>query len=100
MKIGSAPQGVEIMANKAVFKVIKLENIAIQDAIIIKQDMLSIGGEVAVPHWVFDFREKRAEILVMGTVKQLNELVKKLDRHYLRIKNISKELSFLLKEIR
>jgi len=98
-KIGSDPKSINIMAPKAVSKVIKLENVILQDAIIIKQDMLSIGGEVAIPKEAFDLKDKSADILIIGTIKQLNELVKKLNRHYPRIRNISKELSVLLKDI-
>ena len=72
----------------------------LQDAIIIKQDMLSIGGEVAVPKNTFELYEKTGDILVIGTLKQLNELVEKLSRHYQRLKNIAKELSVLLKDIK
>lgn len=97
--IGSDPNSIEIMAPKAISKVIKLENVLLQDAIIIKQDMLSIGGEVAVPKNTFELHEKTGEILIMGTVKQLHELVCKLDRHYPRLKNIAKELKLLLGNI-
>ncbi len=99
-KIGSDPQSVEIMAPKAISKVIKLENVVLQDAIIIKQDMLSIGGEVAVPKNTFKLHEKTGDILVIGTIKQLNELVEKLDRHYSRLKGIAKELAILLKDVK
>ncbi|MCK4332362.1 MAG: hypothetical protein KAV40_02150 [Thermoplasmatales archaeon] len=98
-KIGSDPKSIEIMAPKAISKVIKVENVVLQDAIIIKQDMLSIGGEVAIPKEAFELKEKRADILVMGTIKQLHDLVEKLDRHYPRIKDIAKELSVLLNDI-
>ena len=97
-KIGSDPTGIEIMAPKAVSKVIKLENVILQDAIIIKQDMLSIGGEVAVPKNTFELHEQIGDILIIGNLKQLHELVDKLDRHYLRIRNIAKELALLLKD--
>jgi dihydropteroate synthase len=46
--IGSDPKSFEIMAPKAVFRVIKLEQVVLQDTIIIKQDMLSLGGDVAI----------------------------------------------------
>lgn len=98
-KIGSDPKSIEIMAPKAISKVIKVENAVLQDAIIIKQDMLSIGGEVAIPKDAFELKEKRADILVMGTIKQLHDLVEKLNRHYPRIKDIAKELSVLLNDI-
>ncbi len=98
-KIGSDPQSIKIMAPKAISKVIKLENIVLQDAIIIKQDMLSIGGEVAVPKNTFELHDKTGDILIMGTVKQLNDLVEKLNRHYSRLKDISDEISNLLKDV-
>ena len=99
-KIGSDPKSIEIMAPKAVSKVIKLENVLLRDAIIIKQDMLSIGGEVAVPKNTFELRDETGDILIMGTLKQLHELVGKLDRHYPRLKNIAKELAILLKDVK
>ena len=99
-KIGSDTQSIEIMAPKAISRVIKLENVVLQDAIIIKQDMLSIGGEVAVPKNTFELHEKAGDILVIGTIKQLNELVDKLNRHYPRIKNIGQELAVLLKDVK
>lgn len=99
-KIGSDRQSIEIMAPKTVSKVIKLENVLLQDAIIIKQDMLSIGGEVAVPKNTFKLHDKTGDILIMGTVKQLNELVDKLDRHYPRLKEIAKEIAMVLKGVK
>ena len=98
-KIGSDPYSIEIMAPKAISKLIKMENVILQDAIIIKQDMLSIGGEVAVPKNTFELNEKKASILIIGTIKQLNELVIKLNRHYPRLKKISNELSLILKDL-
>jgi len=99
-KIGSDPKSISIMAPKAILRIIKLENIVLQDAIIIKQDMLSIGGEVAVPKYTFELNEKTGDILVIGTIKQLHDLVDKLNRHYPRLKNIAQELDNLLKDIK
>lgn len=99
-KIGSDPKSINIMAPKAISKLIKLENVLLQDAIIIKQDMLSIGGEVAVPKKTFELHDKTGDILIMGTIKQLHDLVGKLDRHYPRLKNIAKEISKLLKDVK
>jgi len=98
-KIGSDPKSIDIMAPKAILKVIKLENVVLQDAIIVKQDMLSIGGEVAVPKNAFALKERPASILIMGTINQLRELVQKLSRHYPRVQTISKELSQTIDEI-
>jgi dihydropteroate synthase len=97
--IGSDPKSLDIMAPKAVFKVIRLEQVMLQDAIIIKQDMLSLGGEVAIPRDAFELKKNTADILLMGTVAQLQQLVGKLQRHYPRIQVISLELAVLLETI-
>jgi len=98
-KIGSDPESIDIMAPKAITKIIKLENVILQDAIIIKQDMLSIGGEVAVPKDTFKLLNKTGDILIIGSLKQLNELVIKLNRHYNRLKDIAKELENILRNV-
>lgn len=98
-KIGSDSESIDIMAPKAITKVIKLENVILQDAIIIKQDMLSIGGEVAVPKDTFKLINKTGDILIIGSLKQLNELVIKLNRHYNRLKEIAKELENILRNV-
>jgi dihydropteroate synthase len=99
-KVGSDPNSIEIMAPKAISKVIKFENILLQDAIIIKQDMLSLGGEVAVPKNTFELITNTGDILIIGNLRQLYNLVGKLKRHYPRLKNIAKDLSLLLKDIK
>ncbi len=98
-KIGSDPQSLDIMAPKAVFRVIKLEDVEVQDAIIIKQDMLSLGGEVAIPRDAFELKKNPSSILIMGTVTQLRQLAGKLQRHYPRIKAIAAELTQIVEKI-
>jgi dihydropteroate synthase len=98
-EIGSDPYSIDIMAPKAVLKVIKFDNVLLQDAIIIKQDMLSIGGEVAVPKNTFKFFKKQGNILIIGTLHQLKTLVGKLNRHYQRLKDFAKELDLILKDV-
>ena len=95
--IGCDPNSIDIMAPKAVFRTLVIENVHPVDAIIIKQDMLSIGGEVAIPKDVFEVKDKECRILVMGTLRQLKELVRKLYRHHSRIKSVARELEDFVK---
>jgi len=97
--IQSDPDSIAIMAPKLVHHVIKLENIHLQDAIIIKQDMLSIGGEVAVPKHTFQLTGPPTSILISGTLQQHETLIDKLQRHYSRIKRIAEELHELIESV-
>ena len=98
--IGSDPESIEIMAPKAIMKIIRVDNVVLQDAIIIKQDMLSLGGEVAVPKNTFKLHDKTGDILIIGNLRQLNDLVGKLNRHYSRLRKISEQISFLIKDVK
>ena len=48
---------------------------------------------------IFELKKRKGTILVMGTIKQFRELIDKLDRHYTRIKDISKDLSLILDDM-
>jgi dihydropteroate synthase len=99
-QIGSDPHSIDIMAPKMITKVIRLTNVKLQDAIIVKQDMLSIGGEVAVPKDTFDLHDTNADILIIGTIQQHRQLIEKLNRHYPRIQRISACLLDVLEDVR
>ncbi len=98
-EIGSDPASIPIMAPKLIHRVIQLDDIKLQDAIIIKQDMLSIGGEVCVPKHTFDLHQEKATIMVSGTIHQHRMLINKLKRHYPRIQRIAKSLKELVETI-
>lgn len=77
-KIEVHPEGIKWMVNKAIFRVIKVNNINNKAANILKQEMLSIGGEVAVSRKILDFKQGYSDVLIMGTLKQYNLLENKL----------------------
>jgi len=95
--IGCDEKSIDIMAPKALFKVLLIRGVNPMDAIIIKQDMLSVGGEVAIPRDVF-WRKEKCEILVMGTLRHLSTLVEKLRRHHTSIREIAKLIEGKLEE--
>ena len=98
-EIGSDPDSIPIMSPKMVHRVIQIDDVILQDAIIIKQDMLSIGGEVAVPKKTFELQGEKASILVIGTLHQLRILITKLKRHYSRIQQIASDLETIVDKI-
>ena len=75
-KIDVNPVGVKIMALKSVFKVVRIKEVDPKTANIVKQEMLSRGGEVALSRSVGKFETKPTDILVMGTLAQHLKLIK------------------------
>jgi len=77
-KIGSDPRGIEIMIPKGLFLTIKIENVKYAAASIIKQEMLSKGGEAALGECVYFGDERRTAMLLMGTKRHYRRLLAKL----------------------
>ena len=76
--IGVDEGGIEIMADKGIFKLILIKKIPRILATVLKQEMLACGGEVATPRETILGGGGSVDVLLMGNVKQLKKLVGKL----------------------
>lgn len=77
-RIGVDPAGVRIMAPKQLHYNLKLEGLKPAQANILKQDMLSIGGEAAVAKGAASCSVVSTGALVSGTLRQFETLIDKL----------------------
>lgn len=77
-RIGVDPTGIRIMAPKQFHYNLKLAGLNPAQANIIKQDILSIGGEAAVCKGAVSCSIPSTGAILSGTAKQLGFLVKKL----------------------
>ncbi len=95
-KIGSDPAGVQVMAGKAVSRAIKMERVPLRAAHILKQSMLSLGGDVAVHRNVIVGTVEETDLLMMGSLKQYEKLVVKLAAQPFGLKEIGLQLKAML----
>ena len=70
--IGTTERGIEIMEDKMMFQVLKICNLDTRAANILKQSMLSQGGELAVSAGTVNLAVPYTDAVLMGTVQQLN----------------------------
>jgi dihydropteroate synthase len=77
-KIGASAPGIKIMTPKASFRVVKLEGLSFAAANIVKQEMLARGGEVVTSREVYSTKEAASDVLLLGTVRHYEELIRKL----------------------
>lgn len=94
--IGVAPEGVSIMAPKGVFRVIRLERVPLRAAILIKEEMLSKGGEAAVSDRVASLSTDTTDVLLMGTVRALRRAAEGLSRQPFGLRDIAREIREVL----
>jgi hypothetical protein len=96
-KIDVHPVGVQIMALKAVYRLVKFEAVDPKTANIVKQEMLSRGGDVAVAGTVGKFEDKKTDMIIMGTLEQYIRLIRKLKKQsYGDCLEIAQDLTDLL----
>ncbi|MCJ2556065.1 MAG: dihydropteroate synthase [Candidatus Thermoplasmatota archaeon] len=90
--IGVYPEGVSIMTPKALHALIRLEGVGVKEAHILKQEMLSAGGEAAVAKGAVALTRKETDVLLMGTVKQLERATRKLSMQPFECPRIAEEI--------
>lgn len=85
-------EGASIMTPKALHALVRLEGVGVKEAHILKQEMLSAGGEAAVAKGVVDLTREETDVLLMGTVKQLERATRKLSMQPYKCPRIAEEI--------
>ena len=76
--IGVSEGGVDAMEAKACSVAVKVSDVCVPSAHVIKQQMLSIGGEAAVARDVLTHGVESTDVLIFGTMTELRRLGEKL----------------------
>ena len=95
-RLGVDPPGIKIMAPKAIHRLIRLERVPVAAAQIIKEEMLSLGGEAARNKWAVSQRIPTTDMLLMGTLRHYRRLINKLRIQPFGLPLLAKDLARLL----
>lgn len=98
-QIGVDPYGIDAMASKTININILIEDQPCKIANIIKQEMLSVGGDAAVARGSVSCSVSSSDILIMGTLKQILALVKKIEKQPFGLNLIAGNILEILKTI-
>ncbi len=91
--IGVDPYGIKIMLPKAMHYVIKVGSLQCIAANILKQEMLSLGGDVALARGALTGKIKNTDCLILGNLSQYSRLNEKLKKQPFGLGKIAFELS-------
>ena len=94
-EIGVDPGAYPYLLPKASFHCIKLKDISFRGANIIKQEMLSKGGEAAIARQAL-FGKGSGDVLLMGTLKHYRLLINKLKVQPFGLKKVATEIENIL----
>ena len=80
-KMGVDTTGIKLMKGKTLHFNLRVEGINPRTANLLKQEMLSLGGDVALDGRGLDCSAKLTDALLIGTQKQFEKLILKLDQY-------------------
>ncbi|MFH1429461.1 MAG: dihydropteroate synthase [Candidatus Margulisiibacteriota bacterium] len=92
-KIGCDPAGINIMKEKALIRAIKLPGVSVKAALILKQEMLSLGGDAANHRETISGKIDKTDILLLGTPAHYKQLERKLSGQPFGLAEIGKQLA-------
>lgn len=98
-KINCDEVGINIMASKAIFKTLKVENISTKAANLLKQTFLAKGGEVAVARGTADLSIEFTDVLICATLKQYKLALAQLTMQPWGLPKLAAALSSALKAV-
>jgi dihydropteroate synthase len=96
-RMGVDPAGIGIMEEKGRNLLIRLDDLDIRAALVLKQDMLSLGGEAALRREAAGLKVKTTPVLLMGTRLQIRRLVEKLGNQPFGLSDLAGPLTVLLR---
>jgi len=98
-KIGVDSYGIEAMLSKMTNLNVLLEGVECKVANIIKQEMLSLGGDAAVSRNAVSCGVEKTDIVILGTVKQIQRFAEKISIQPFGLLKISNAIKQLLSNI-
>lgn len=96
--LGCDEAGIQIMKEKAFFHSLELQEISLRAAIILKQEMMALGGEVVLSRDVMTLQPEKTTAIILGTEKQYAKLWQKLAQQPFGCKEIANLLKKFLEE--
>lgn len=95
-QLGADSGGVNIMRRKMRYLVISAENVQARATHIIKEVMLSRGGECATPREVYLLDKDPVRVLMMGTITQFRRTIQNLRQQPFGLSRLAEELKVLI----
>jgi dihydropteroate synthase len=97
-QIGVHPAGTRIMIPKAQSLIIKIDNISAISANVLKQEMLSLGGEAAVSQEAIAGRGRKTSCILIGTLRHYRDLISKLKYQPWGLSELAEEIQEVIKK--
>ena len=96
--VGADARGVAIMKEKAVFRVVRVQDVPLRAALLIKQTFLAHGAEAAVSRETAALAAESTDMILMGTLAQYRTILDKMRGQPFGLRGLSEALENFLWE--
>ena len=96
LSIGADEAGIAILREKAVFRTVRVNDVPLKAAILLKQTFISKGGDAAVSRGVAGLTAEKSDVLMMGTLKQYRQALAVMRAQPFGLKEIAASLEDVL----
>ena len=98
-RIGVDPIGIESMREKIFHLNLKIEGINCRLANFLKQEMVLLGGDVAMDKRIMDCSVAASDLILMGTQNQIKALTDRLEDHFNGLQGVAVRIRECLKNL-
>ncbi|MBS3815717.1 MAG: hypothetical protein KGY45_04055 [Hadesarchaea archaeon] len=98
-RIGVRPEGIKIMREKAIFRILRLDNIISPMANLIKEEMLATGGDAAVHKHAISRKVEHTDVILFGTLHQYKRFTQKMKKQPHGAEKIAERVEELLEDL-
>lgn len=98
-RIDVLSEGIDIMREKAIFRILKLDKIVSPMANLIKEEMLAAGGDAAVNKHVISRKVEHTDVLLFGTLHQYKRFIEKMKIQPHGSEKIAERVKMLLEDL-
>lgn len=97
LKIGADAAGVDIMVPKSLMRAVKVEAVTATAANILKQLMLSCGGDAATSYGTIDHSDSETDVILLATLSQYTRLFEKMSKQQFGLPVLADRISVVLR---
>lgn len=95
-KTNADPYSIRLMSEKAYIRAISIKGIDNRSANLLKQEMLSLGGEAAISKDISNFKKGCSDVLILATKRHLKNLFPKLSVQPFGLRDLSEKIETAL----
>jgi len=96
-RVGVSKVGLKLMDKRALFRVVRVSGVGIREVNILKQELTSRGGDVAVSEDLFAWMKENGGCLLMATVAQFERLLPRLKGPDLGLHDLAESIEAALR---